>query len=230
MTKVKVEHNVEAILERHPDLRNNPELLLDLIYNEVVVREQRGEAPTLSEYMRRFPELSTAIKDQFESHEVFADHATARAGGREEPPARFDIDSSLSPYGSRFRVLRLHATGGLGAVFVALDAELHREVALKQILDRHADDPSSRRRFLIEAEITGGLEHPGIVPVYSLGSHDNGRPFYAMRLVRGDSLKEAIAAFHGDRVFEARFGSAIARAAGAAATVRRRLQCHRIRS
>src|SRR5271156_2028882 len=124
MTKVKLEHNVEAILERHPDLRNHPELLLDLIYNEVVLREQRGEAPTLSEYMRRFPELSTAIKDQFESHEVFADHATAWAGGRAEHPARFDIDSSLSSSASRFRVLRLHATGGLGAVFVALDAEL----------------------------------------------------------------------------------------------------------
>ena len=50
--------------------------------------------------------------------------------------------------------------GGLGAVFVALDAELHREVALKQILEKHADDAVSRQRFLIEAEITGGLEHP----------------------------------------------------------------------
>ena len=78
--------------------------------------------------------------------------------------------------GLRFRVLRPHARGGLGAVFLALDAELHREVALKQILDDHADDPVSRARFVLEAEITGGLEHPGIVPVYGLGTYDGGRP------------------------------------------------------
>jgi serine/threonine protein kinase len=98
--------------------------------------------------------------------------------------------------GQRFRVLRPHARGGLGAVFVALDVELHREVALKQILDRHADDPVSRQRFLLEAEITGGLEDPGVVPVYGLGSYGDGRPYYAMRFVRGESLKEAIEHFH----------------------------------
>jgi tRNA A-37 threonylcarbamoyl transferase component Bud32 len=69
-------------------------------------------------------------------------------------------------------------------------------VALKQILDQHADDPGSRQRFLIEAEITGGLEHPGIVPVYGLGTYGDGRPYYAMRFIRGDSLKEAIEGFH----------------------------------
>ncbi len=100
--------------------------------------------------------------------------------------------------GQRFRILRPHANGGLGAVFVALDGELHREVALKQILDRYADDPVSRARFLLEAEVTGGLEHPGIVPVYGLGTYGDGRPYYAMRFIRGDSLKDAIAAFHAD--------------------------------
>ena len=83
-------------------------------------------------------------------------------------------------------------------MFVALDAELNREVALKQILEQHADDPISRQRFVIEAEITGGLEHPGIVPVYGLGTYGDGRPYYAMRFIKGDSLKEAIDRFHAD--------------------------------
>jgi serine/threonine-protein kinase len=94
----------------------------------------------------------------------------------------------------------------LGAVFVALDTELHREVALKQILDAHADDPVSRQRFLLEAEITGGLEHPGVVPVYGLGTYADGRPYYAMRFVRGDSLKEAIEAFHAEEGLKSDLG------------------------
>src|SRR5262249_11339842 len=61
---------------------------------------------------------------------------------------------------------------------------------------RYADDPHSRARFLLEAEVTGGLEHPGIVPVYGLGAYPDGRPFYAMRFIQGESLQEAIRRFH----------------------------------
>ncbi len=99
--------------------------------------------------------------------------------------------------GQRFRVLRPHARGGLGEVFVASDEELQREVALKEIQASHADDPQNRARFLLEAKVTGGLEHPGVVPVYGLGAYADGRPFYAMRFIRGDSLKDAIRQFHG---------------------------------
>jgi serine/threonine-protein kinase len=100
--------------------------------------------------------------------------------------------------GSRFRALRLHAYGALGAVYLAIDSELNREVALKQIRDHHADDPASRQRFIQEAEITGGLEHPGVVPVYGLGTHKDGRPYYAMRFIRGETLKAGIDRFHND--------------------------------
>ena len=114
-------------------------------------------------------------------------------------------------------------------MFVALDAELNREVALKQILDHHADDPISRQRFLLEAEITGGLEHPGIVPVYGLGTYDDGRPYYAMRFIQGDSLKEAIERFHADESLKQRSRPPVAGAAQAPAAVHRRLQRHRLR-
>ena len=74
--------------------------------------------------------------------------------------------------------------------------ELNREVALKEIRPLFADEPRHRSRFVFEAEITGGLEHPGIVPVYGLGHTPDGRPYYAMRFIKGQSLKETIRKFH----------------------------------
>jgi eukaryotic-like serine/threonine-protein kinase len=135
-------------------------------------------------------ELDTTL-----GHVGSAHGSTVDGGG--DGTTSYAVGSATSD-GQRFRVLRPHARGALGAVFVALDSELNREVALKQILDHQADDPVSRQRFLIEAEITGGLEHPGIVPVYGLGTYADGRPYYAMRFIRGDSLKEAIEQFHAD--------------------------------
>src|SRR5439155_12114311 len=130
--------------------------------------------------------VSKAVDDSYATRDPAADpHATR------EP----SVGASTSS-GTRFRILRPHAKGGLGQVSVAHDEELHREVALKEIQDRHADHPESRSRFVLEAEITGGLEHPGIVPVYGLGQYADGRPFYAMRFIQGDSLKEAIQLFH----------------------------------
>ena len=96
----------------------------------------------------------------------------------------------------RYTVLRPHARGGLGVVSIARDEELGREVAFKELRDRFADDTEAQSRFILEAEITGTLEHPGIVPIYGLGRDANGRPFYAMRFIRGESLKNAIADYH----------------------------------
>jgi WD40 repeat protein/serine/threonine protein kinase len=105
-------------------------------------------------------------------------------------------DGVASGGGQTFEILRPLARGGLGEVFVAKDGRLNREVALKLIDGSQAGDAQSKARFLLEAEITGGLEHPGIVPVYALGENSDGRLFYAMRLVRGETLKDRIRKFH----------------------------------
>ena len=124
--------------------------------------------------------------------------------------------SQQSP--TRYRIIRPHAEGGLGAVFVAHDEELHREVALKEILERHAHLTENRLRFLLEAEVTGGLEHPGIVPVHGLGQYEDGRPYYAMRFIRGISLKAAIASYHAAEDRSAIRPSVLYRFAGSCGT------------
>jgi WD40 repeat protein/serine/threonine protein kinase len=125
-------------------------------------------------------------------------HATVAHVGSGSSDAG-NADRPAPPDGAgdpRFRILRPHARGGLGEVFLALDPALNRTVALKELLPARAHDPASQARFLLEAEVTGRLEHPGIVPVYALGRHDDGRPYYAMRFIEGETLRDAIDRFH----------------------------------
>jgi serine/threonine protein kinase len=124
-------------------------------------------------------------------------HLSVPAEEREDPwkTSSAHVHPSTS-FAMRYRLLRPHATGGLGQVSVAYDEELHREVALKEIQDRYADDPHARARFVFEAEITGQLAHPSIVPVYGFGRYPDGRPYYAMRFIEGDSLRDAVLRFH----------------------------------
>jgi len=101
----------------------------------------------------------------------------------------------------KYTLSRLHATGGIGRVWLARDASLGREVALKELRPERADQPVVWARFLKEAQITGQLEHPGIVPVYEVGRRtDDQSPFYTMRFVRGRTLDDAARAYHERRV------------------------------
>src|SRR5262249_19302641 len=86
------------------------------------------------------------------------------------------------------------ATGGIGRVWLARDAEIGRDVALKE---PRPDRPADLSRFLEEeARVTGRLEHPGVVPVYELVAREGRPPFYVMRFVRGRTLAEAVRAYH----------------------------------
>ena len=99
---------------------------------------------------------------------------------------------------SRYRLTQLHAQGGLGRVWRAHDTDLNREVALKEIQPRVSGDGNVGRRFLKEAQITGQLAHPGIVPVYELARRpEDNQPFYTMQFVSGKTLRQVIAECHG---------------------------------
>jgi serine/threonine-protein kinase len=111
------------------------------------------------------------------------------------------LESSSDQFipGTRYLPVRPHARGGIGLVWLAQDRQLQRDVALKVIQPQFSNRHDQRARFVLEAEITGKLEHPGIVPVYSVGHDAAGRPYYAMRFIRGESLSTAIRRFHERR-------------------------------
>ena len=144
----------------------------------------------------------------------------SQADGDPDRTASYAVGTATSD-GQRFRVLRPHAQGGLGAVFVALDAELQREVALEADPGPPRRRPRQPRRASCwRPRSPAGWSIPGIVPVYGLGTYGDGRPYYAMRFIRGDSLKEAIDRFHADEASKKRSRPAVAGAAQAAAAVR----------
>ncbi len=94
---------------------------------------------------------------------------------------------------ARYDLLGPVGKGAMGIVHVARDLDLRRKVAFKSML-RH--DPLLHRRFLDEVRITAQLDHPNIVPVYSIEHDAEGRPAYAMKLVRGRTLERILADAH----------------------------------
>jgi serine/threonine protein kinase len=100
----------------------------------------------------------------------------------------------------RYTLNRLHARGGIGQVWLARDPVLGRDVALKELRPDQADDPLIAARFVHEAQVTGQLEHPGIVPVYELaGKTGYGVLYSTMRFIRRRTLSEAVRAYHQER-------------------------------
>ena len=103
---------------------------------------------------------------------------------------------SYTSGGSRYELLERKFSGGMGEVWIARDRELNREVLLKQVLPKLAENVRNRGRFLREARTGAILEHPGIVPVYDIGQHPGGQLFQVMRYFRPGSLHKKIAAYH----------------------------------
>ncbi len=92
----------------------------------------------------------------------------------------------------RYAVLERIGRGGMGEVHLAKDGRVGRSVALKVLLDEGVNDAALRGRFVREARIQGQLEHPGIVPVYDIEHDANGRPFFAMKRVTGETLEAIV--------------------------------------
>src|SRR5262249_35739380 len=104
--------------------------------------------------------------------------------------------SGSVPAVSGFEVEGVLGEGGMGLVWEARDSEVGRQVALKQLRPQHEGDFALRERFLAEARVTGQLEHPGVVPVYRVLERPDGSPVYSMRLVRGQTLLDAVREYH----------------------------------
>jgi hypothetical protein len=110
----------------------------------------------------------------------------------EEPSPLVKPGSSEMPgtedRSGRYQLLGEIARGGMGAILRGRDGDLGRDLAVKVLLEAHKDKPELIRRFVEEAQIGGQLQHPGVVPIYDIGTFADRRPFFTMKLVKGQTL------------------------------------------
>ncbi|MEM7316979.1 MAG: protein kinase, partial [Planctomycetota bacterium] len=92
----------------------------------------------------------------------------------------------------RYRLDGEIARGGMGAIIKGRDTDLGRDLAVKVLLESHKDKPEVVQRFVEEAQIGGQLQHPGIAPIYELGQFADKRPFFSMKLVKGQTLSKLL--------------------------------------
>ena len=137
-------------------------LLCELLKLERELRQQRGEQPTASEYLERFPGHANVVRAVFG-----------------EP--------RLGPY----ELIGLIGEGGMGSVYRAYDPAMRRTVALKVIRSNRLDDSAAQTRFRLEAQLAARLDHEHIVPVFEAGQ-EGSQLFYTMRYIQGRNLAEVI--------------------------------------
>jgi tetratricopeptide (TPR) repeat protein/tRNA A-37 threonylcarbamoyl transferase component Bud32 len=157
---------------------------------EILRNEEEGTPIDLEQAVQTYPDLESSLREFFRNRAAF-DRVAPILAPTAPPPATPDL-----PAGSRvdgYEIIEEIDRGGRGIVYRVRDAELHRSLAVKVLLPSLRDDADAVRRFLEERQVTGQLQHPGIVPVHSVGNLPDGRPYFAMKLVQGRTLSALLA-------------------------------------
>ncbi len=109
--------------------------------------------------------------------------------------AAFGLNGDALPTeaATRYRIDGEIGHGGIGSVKRGYDPRMGRDIAIKVLLEKHAGNVELKRRFVEEAQIGGQLQHPDVVPVYELGQSPDQRPYFTMKLVKGQTLATQLA-------------------------------------
>ncbi len=168
-------------------------LFQELLCSELELRSERGDTIDPTQYLAEFSGRSDQVEAAFRQIAANArtqDHQQATENS-DATPSSWTSQSAEGQQCGSYRLIHEIARGGMGVVFKAYDKKLQRTVALKMILDRNLASTEAIQRFYAEAEMAAGLDHPGIVPVFDVGSHDD-HHFYVMGYVEGPTLAQDV--------------------------------------
>jgi serine/threonine-protein kinase len=184
---------IEDYFVENPDFLDDPNMAADLVVGEFLLRLARGESPSLSEYVARFPAMADRLSALLAA---FADGAGADtpkfADHSPEPHSNLDVKIPLHPTGiPGYEILSVLGRGGMGVAYQARHLKLNRIVALKMVLAGVHAPATTIDRFIAEAKAVAKLQHPNIVQVFDSGSH-LGQPYMAIEFCAGGSLARQI--------------------------------------
>lgn len=172
---------IEAILaDAEPEERS--QLLGELVAMEFELRLTEGQPAQVDDYLSRFPGDKDTVLAALAPLTDSA--ATDRGQVSEEQHEAW-------PSAERYLLGEQLGRGGMGVVVSARDRQLDRELAVKILAEPLQTRRKARERFLREARICARLQHPGIIPIHEMGWLDE-RPYFSMKLVRGQSLAELL--------------------------------------
>lgn len=174
-------------------VQHDNEVQLDLIYNEIVLREGFGEKPSVEDYACQYPHLRESLQLHFEVHSALDESLdnTARLAEPGTLPEVKPLVPETQPHLPDYELLQLLGRGGMGVVYLARHRQLRRPVALKMFEAGGA--PSSREvlRFRAEAEAIARLQHRNIIQIYEIGEA-GGLPFLVLELAEGGTLADRL--------------------------------------
>jgi hypothetical protein len=178
----------EMYLRHLPD-PPDPEIALDLIYNEYLIRERIGERPAPDEFARRFPAHAGMLRDQLALHRAV--EGDTHSDGPTRPSSAVEAEVLPRPFGP-YTLLSVLGRGGMGTVYLADDARLGRQVALKVPRFDPARPAESAERFRREGRAAAAVCHPCLCPVFDIGQAD-GLDYFTMPHVPGETLAARLA-------------------------------------
>ncbi len=179
--------------------------LVENLLEEWEAARERGESLSLDDLCAKFPHVAAELRARIQAtrgtpkSDAQPERKAPSRGNEKSAEAVTAVPSDTLKSVSEITELEFHAKGGLGAVFSGTEENLNRRVAIKFLHKTLLKHRPSREQFRLEAEVTGRLEHPGIVPLYGIGTTDDGQPFYTMRFIDGETMDEAIQRFHRQR-------------------------------
>jgi len=184
---------VELFVDRHPALAVDLESTLELVYNEILVRNDAGETANLADYQKRFPSLADRLEVLFEVHAALDEGGSPTLSklSVERQIGTAESVVSIQPVIPGLEILGEIGRGGMSVVYEARQTALNRRVGLKMLLAGGSGSQEQRSRFRTEAEALARLHHPNIVPIHEVGEA-GGRPFLIMEYVGGGTLERRL--------------------------------------